>query len=39
MSALNTAQIKHAVTETLTQATEYLCDFSESISVSQGLEE
>lgn len=34
MPALNTPQIKCAVTETLTQATEYLCDFSESISVS-----
>lgn len=34
MPALSAPQIKCAVTETLTQATEYLCDFSESVSVS-----
>lgn len=35
MPALKTPQIKYIVTETLTQVTEYLCDFSESISVSR----
>ena len=35
MPALSTPQIKCAVTETLTQATEYLCDFSWSVSVSR----
>lgn len=37
MPALTTPQIKCVVTETLTQATEYLCDLSESISVSRAL--
>ena len=35
MPALNTPQMKCLVTETLTQATEYLRDFSESISVNR----